>query len=238
MDSKEMEQRVAESDELKQELIALRVRLRAEHLAVADLTAKYDALCCSAVDGDEAVVQEAAALHARAEMSRPRIRNIEALIGQKEAAKAKLDQVIWTEMEKQRQEDERAAKYERWQGLFVECGTAREQMESLTKQLTAAQDVVDEQAGVIQRRRDDLSAILEAKPTPSNYPTQAELAKWDARHKAAEAAVTKAFAEMKRRTDHRGSIAAQQLQARIRFEQLVSQERMARLPGFELATAS
>ena len=233
MDAGRMEQHQV----MKEELLALHRRLRVEQQAISDLTAKYDALCCDAVDNEEAA-QEAAALHRQAETIKPKIRGLEILIGQKEAAKAVLEKAISAEFQAERQKADRVAKYERWQGLAVECGTAREEMESLTRQLTAAQDAVDEQADVIRHWRDGLSNHIEAKPKTSDFPTQAELAKWSTRHKALEAAVAESFAEMRRRSDNRSDIVAAQLQARIRFERLVFQEGHARLPGFELAAAS
>jgi hypothetical protein len=221
---------------INQELKSLRANLETERQALANLATQYDALCILACT--EAVSsEEVSALRSQKEFLEAKIHGLQILLGQKEAEKAAFEQVVSARLQREHEEADRAEKIKRWRALHAECSAAKKEMEATVIPLKEAQDDIDEQAGVIQYARNELSNHIAAKPRPSDFATEQEIAAWSARLQALEAAVAESFAEMRRLDDIRTCVLQRQVQARSDFERLAFQERMARLPGFDQLAA-
>jgi chromosome segregation ATPase len=217
---------------INEELKSLRANLETERQALAYLATKYDALCILACT--EAVSsEEVSALQSQKNFLEARIHGLEILVGEKEAPKAAFEKIVFARLQREQEEADRTEKLERWRTLHSECAAVKKEMEGTVAPLKEAQANVDDQAGEIQRTRNELSDHLETKPKPSDFAAEQEIAAWSTHLKTLEAAVEESFAEMRRLDNIRTALIQRQVQARTEFERLAFQERMARLPGFD-----
>lgn len=218
---------------VNEELRSLRSQLAAEQQDLIALNAQYEQLCRAAVENEDAAL-EAATLPAQREMIKAKIHGLGLRIAETEVMRAELEKPIVAEMERQRQEKDRA----KWEGIRAQCRKARDEFDELKARLEAATQAAKVAQSAFEVAQDELAQFRATPYDPVDF-SPAELARARRRDEKLQNAVREALKRREQALVRQGGIRRELLQVGDELARLAWTENAYRPQGVrEAATAT